>query len=96
MFVQIMEMHTDKFEEVKAIGEEWERATEGTRTVRRRLLGRDRDNPQRLVNIVFFDSYEAAMENSNLPETERLATKLTALLGGSPSFANLDVVEDRS
>ncbi len=46
--------------------------------------------------IVFFDSYESAMENSNLPETQAFAESLAALLDGPPTFLDLDVVEDRS
>ena len=59
-------------------------------------MTRDRNDPDRYVLIVFFDSYESAMENSNLPETAEFAEKQTALLEGSPSFSDLDIVEDRT
>jgi len=39
------------------------------RTVRRELLARDHSDPGRYFAIAFFDSYESAMENSDLPET---------------------------
>jgi hypothetical protein len=45
---------------------------------------------------VFFDSYESAMENSNLPVTQEFAQRMMALSDGPPSFFNLDVVEDRT
>ena len=64
--------------------------------MRRRVLCQDRDDPRRYVNIVFFDSYESAMQNSALPETERLSTDMVAHLDGPPAFMNLDVIEDRS
>jgi hypothetical protein len=46
--------------------------------------------------IVFFDSYESAMENSNLPETNEFSQKMMELLDGPPTFYNLDVVEDKT
>lgn len=94
-FVQIIEFHTSKPEEMQEVGNEWERATEGKRTVRRRILCQDRDQPGHFFNVVLFDSYEAAMENSTLPETESLSAKLASLTDGNPTFYNLDVVDDR-
>jgi hypothetical protein len=93
-FVQIIECRTKQFEQMRAVGEEWEKATEGKRKTRRRVLAQDRDNPGRYFNIVFFDSYEEAMENSALPETDRLSKKLMSFADGPPTFYNLDVVED--
>ena len=46
--------------------------------------------------LAFFDSYEAAMENSNLPETAEFSEKQAALLDGPLTFQDLDVIEDRS
>jgi hypothetical protein len=94
-FVQIIEFHTSKPEEMQEVGNEWETATEGKRTVRRRILCQDRDQPGHFFNVVLFDSYEAAMKNSRLPETEALSAKLASLTDGSPTFHNLDVVDDR-
>ena len=95
-FVQIIELRTKSSEELRALADEYLAATEGKRTVRRSVVTRDRNDPDRHVLIVFFDSYESAMENSNLPETTELAEKQRALLDGPPSFSDLDVVEDRS
>ena len=94
-FVQIMVYSTSKPAEMQAIADEWEKATNGKRTVVRRVLCEDRDNWGRYFNVVFFDSYEEAMENSALPETEALSTKMRALADGPPTFYNLDVVDDR-
>ena len=44
--------------------------------------------------VVFFDSYESAMENSNLPETAEFAEKQMTLLEGPPTFLDLDVIDD--
>ena len=95
-FIQIIEMRTKSPDELQALGEEFFAATEGKRTVRRSIVTRDRNDPERHVLIVFFDSYESAMENSNLPETAQFAEKQMALLDGPPSFADLDIIEDRT
>ena len=95
-FIQIIDLRTKNPDELEALGEEYFAATEGKRTVRRSILTRDHNDPERHVLIVFFDSYESAMENSNLPETSALAEKQAALLEGPPSFSDLDVVEERS
>jgi hypothetical protein len=95
-FVQIIEFRTSKYAEMQAVGQEWEKATEGSRRVGRRVMCQDRDNPGRYFNIVFFDSYEEAMENSNLPQTTEFSQKMMSLADGPPTFYNLDVVEDRS
>lgn len=95
-FIQIIEVRTKSSDELKALGDEFFAATEGKRTVRRSIVTRDRNDPERHVLIVFFDSYESAVENSNLPETAQFAEKQTALLDGPPSFSDLDIVEDRT
>ena len=93
-FVQIIEFRTSKFDEMRKVGDEWEAAAGGDRTVRRRVLCQDRDNPGRYFNIVFFDSYESAMENSNLPVTAEFSKRMMALGDGPPTFYNLDDVDD--
>ena len=45
--------------------------------------------------LAFFDSYESAMTNSNLPETSDFGHKQSALLDGPMQFTDLDVIEDR-
>jgi hypothetical protein len=95
-FIQIVEFRTDDIDQVDALEGEWERATEGKRTSQRSILTKDRNDPGRYMAIVFFDSYESAMTNSNLPETHEFAAKLGALVSDRPSFHDLDVLEDRS
>ncbi|MDQ2748360.1 MAG: hypothetical protein ABI775_02085 [Pseudonocardiales bacterium] len=94
-FVQIIEFQTSRFDEMKKIGDEWEAAVGDARTSRRRVLCQDRDNPGRYFNIVFFDSYESAMENSNQPATQEFSGKMMALGDGPPTFYNLDVVDEQ-
>src|SRR5215211_8728976 len=94
-FVQIIEFHSSKIDEMRALGDEWHERTAGDRKARRVLVCGDRDDPGRFFNIVFFDSYEEAMENSELPATQELSAKMMALGDGPPTFYNLDVVDDR-
>jgi quinol monooxygenase YgiN len=95
-FIQIIEVRTSKFEEIAALEDEYTKATEGKRTLRRSLITRDRNDPTRYLVIAFFDSYESAMVNSNLPETNEFGQKQAALLDGPMVFTDLDVVDDRS
>jgi hypothetical protein len=94
-FVQIIEYRTSRPAEMQAVADEWEKATEGKRKARRRVLCQDRDDSGRYFNVVFFDSYEEAMENSALPETDALSAKLMSFADGPATFYNLDVVDDR-
>jgi hypothetical protein len=93
-FVQIIEFRTSDIEGVRRIDEEWRRATEGRRTVRRELLARDRSDPDRYFAVVFFDSYESAMANSSLPETKASAEQYMKVSDGPPVFHDLDILED--
>lgn len=93
-FIQIFEYETSKPEEVQRLNEEWERATEGKRNAGRLIQTRHHDDPDRHCTIVFFDSYEEAMENSNLPETQEYAAKLRELIDGEPTYFDLDVIQD--
>jgi quinol monooxygenase YgiN len=94
-FIQIIEARTKDLDAMRALDEEWEKATEGKRTARRSIVTQDRNDPERIMIIVFFDSYESAMENSKLPETQEFAAKWAAATDGM-SFHDLDVVDDRS
>lgn len=93
-FVQIIEFRTSRFDEMRKVADEWAAAAGDQARVNRRVMGRDRDDPSRYMNIVFFDSYEAAMENSNNPVTQEFSRKMMELSDGAPTFYNLDVVED--
>lgn len=94
-FIQIIECQTDRYEEMMALEQEWQQATEGKRTLRRTIVARDRNDPKRHLVLAFFDSYDSAMENSNLPETTEFGQKQQALLDAPATFTDLDVLEDR-
>jgi hypothetical protein len=95
-FVQLIEFRAADVEEVRRIDDEWRRATEGKRTARRELLARDHSDPDRYFAVVFFDSYESAMENSSLPETQAAAEQYQKATTGQPVFYDLDILEDRA
>lgn len=89
-FVQIIEFKTSRIDEVRALVDKFDMedslAKGGTVTA-------DRDRPGTYLNIVQFDSWEAAQENSNRPQTSAFAQEMAALCDGPPTFYNLDVIE---
>jgi hypothetical protein len=92
---QVVQMQPPRFDEVEQLGKEWEASAGEGRTARRRMICQDRDRPGRYYNLVFFDSYEDAMRNSELPETNDFSQRMAALLDEPPEFFNLDGVEER-
>ena len=95
-FAQIIEFKSADIEGIRKAGEDWSQATEGKRTARRQLLARDRGDPDRYFMIVFFDTYESAMANSELPETQASAEVFASLADRPPTFYDLDILDDRS
>jgi quinol monooxygenase YgiN len=94
-FVQLIEMRTKQVDEIQRLEDEWERATEGKRTLRKSIVGRDRNDPDRHIVIAFFDDYDSAMTNSNLPETQTFGERQSALLEAPPTFTDLDIIDER-
>ncbi len=95
-FVQMIEFRTSKIDQMRKLDEEWGQKSGPDTTARRGVLCEDRDNPGRFFQVVFFDSYESAMKNSELPITQEFAQKMGALADGAPTFYNLNVIEDRT
>jgi quinol monooxygenase YgiN len=93
-FIQVIEFTTQKPDEVRALIDEISATTVDGGSVRRVDVCTDRDQPGRFVNIVQFESYEKAMENSDRPETQEFARRMAELADGPPRFSNLDVVAD--
>jgi quinol monooxygenase YgiN len=90
-FVQLVEFQTDNVAEFNATVDEWLETSKGWRTATRATLTQDRDKPGTYLQIIEFPSYDAAMENSNRPETGKFSERLAALCKGQPTFRNLDV-----
>jgi hypothetical protein len=91
-FVQIIEFTTSRFDEGQKLIEAYREKTKGRRAAGRGMTLRDRDNPNKYFSVVEFDSYEEAMRNNELPETQEVAAKLAELTDGPTVFHNLDVV----
>ena len=97
-FIQIIEFRTSRWDELQALAQEFEdsrnqAAASGASPTKIHVVG-DRDDPGRFLNIVEFESYEAAMENSNRPETGEFAAFLAKLCDGPLTFRNLDVLRE--
>lgn len=90
-FVQLIEYETTRADELNAVFEQWMKVTEGKRTVMHEMHAQDKDKPSHYVDIVEFPSYQKAMENSQLPETQQIAEQARALCTSEPRFVNLEV-----
>jgi len=93
-FVQVIEYQTSRIDEVTGLAEKFrdERIARGDTMVGRGTVTADRDRPGYYLSIVEFESYEAAMENSNRPDTNEFATRMAELCDGPPRFYNLDIL----
>jgi hypothetical protein len=94
-FVQVIDMHTDRWQEPDSLEDEWRKATDGKRTLRRSIITRDRKDPNHYVVLAFFDDYDSAMVNSNLPETGEFGARQQALLDQPIAFLDLDIIDDQ-
>ncbi|WP_190819397.1 DUF1059 domain-containing protein [Saccharopolyspora pogona] len=95
-FVQLIEFKTGKEAELNKLIDDWEEATGGKRTAKRAVLARDHEYPGSYYEFVEFPSYDEAMRNSRLPETDEISRKMRALCDEEPTFHNLDVVRAES
>ncbi|MER6344419.1 ester cyclase [Streptomyces sp. NPDC001595] len=93
-FVQVIDCKTSRFEEIDRLMDRWVDQTKGKRTATHSLIGKDRSDASHFIEIVEFPSYEEAMRNSNLPETDRIFRDMVALCDEMPTFTDLDVVRD--
>ncbi|HXY94527.1 MAG TPA: hypothetical protein VEP49_18760 [Acidimicrobiia bacterium] len=91
-FLQIIEIITDRIEELLAFEDEWRVAARGRKTGTADWLGADRERPGRYFSVNLFPSLEAADANGALPETNALAEQAMQL--GSATFYNCDVIHD--
>ena len=96
-FVQLIEFHSSRIDEVNAVMDEWTASVDGQADLPTRVLeGADRDRPGTYIQIVEFPSYDVAMRNSNKPETGEFAARLAKLCEGEPIFRNLDVTREET
>ncbi len=80
-FMQIIEMQTSRIDEVEALIRELRDRLDdgGSSAPRRGTMTADRDREGFYLSVVEFDSYEAAMENSDRPEVGEYAARLAKL-----------------
>jgi len=91
-FVQIIDFETDRFEEMRQLSQEMDQHFAGrSGGPTHRLVLKDRNQPNRYLVVVEFDSYEEAMANSDSPETAKFAQQMGALCTRPPSFTDCDV-----
>ncbi|GAA4878585.1 DUF1059 domain-containing protein [Pseudonocardia benzenivorans] len=95
-FVQLIEFTTDRIDAIADIEQEWLEAIGTDRTAVWGIVGADRSDPRRFVQVVGFPDAEQAAVNSKHPATSRIAEQLRALCDGDPVFRDLDVREVRA
>ena len=93
-FVQLIECRTSRLDEMNRLMDDWVEQTKGKRTATHAVVGKDRSDASHIVEVVEFASYEQAMRNSNLPETDRIFQEMVALCDEMPTFTDLEVVRD--
>ncbi len=93
-FIQMIDCRTSRFGELDRLMDTWVEQTQGKRTATHSMVGKDRSASDHYVEIIEFPSFEEAMRNSRLPETERTFQEMVALCDGTPSFTDLDVLRD--
>ena len=91
-FIQIIDYHTDRGDEMQKLLDEWRDTTEGRRTSASAITTRDREDASHYVTVVEFPSYDEAMRNNDLPETQKFATRMAELCSDAPKFLNLDEI----
>ncbi|WP_137993897.1 ester cyclase [Streptomyces vilmorinianum] len=93
-FVQIIDCKTSRVDDLNRLMDKWVEQTKGKRTATHSIVGKDRSDASHVVEIVEFPSYDVAMRNSQLPETDRIFREMVALCDEMPTFTDLDVVRD--
>ncbi|MDO0935679.1 ester cyclase [Streptomyces sp. DG2A-72] len=93
-FVQLIDCKTSRFDEMNRLMDTWVEQTKGKRTATHSVIGKDRSDALHFIEIVEFPSYEEAMRNSQLPETDKIFRDMVALCDEMPTFTDLDVVRD--
>ena len=91
-FIQVIDYRTSKGAEIEKLLDEYRDGTEGRRSTASSVTCRDREDDGHYVTIVEFPSYEEAMRNNELPETQAFAARMMALCDGEPRWLNLDEI----
>jgi hypothetical protein len=91
MFIQVIQSHSSKRDEVRQLFAEWgaEPQAEPNGWLGGTYGFTDDDQ---LFAVIRFESKEAAMANSARPETDAMSQKMAALMDGPPTFLDCDDV----
>ena len=92
-FIQSMDFATERRDEILEVMGRWSADAMGNGTAQRATMAEDRSAPGRFVMVVWFESHEAAAENSARPETGAFAEEFASLCSDGPVFREFDVVE---
>ncbi len=92
-FIQSMDFATERRDEILDVMGRWSADAIGNGTAQRATLAEDRSAPGRFVLVVWFESAEAAAENSSRPETGVFAEEFASLCSDGPEFREFDVVQ---
>lgn len=93
-FVQIIDCKTTRYDDLDRLMDTWVEQTKGKRTATHSMVGKDRSADDHYIEIIEFPSYEEAMRNSHLPETDRTFQEMVALCDEMPNFTDVDVLRD--
>ncbi|HEX9856701.1 MAG TPA: hypothetical protein VGC47_15425 [Acidimicrobiia bacterium] len=94
-FTQHVIVNVPDEEAMTALMKEWEdeEASDAPGFLGGRIL-KFREKPGRYVIQADFDSWEAAEQNNERPETQRWAARLAEIIEGEPKYENLDVLQE--
>jgi hypothetical protein len=93
-FIQLIEYRTTQPEAVDELLSQWIADSGGRRTATRTRVGRDHHDGDHFVEILEFPSYDEAMRNSEMPETNGIHERFVQLCAEPPRFVDLDVVRE--
>ena len=91
MFIQVIQAKSSKRDEVRALMQEWDAATDNEASG---FLGATNGftDDGTFIGVVRFESKEKAMANSARPETDAMAKRLAELMDGPPEFHDCEDV----
>jgi len=92
-FIQSIDFATERRDEVLELMGRWSADAIGNGTAQRGTMAENRSTPGRFVMAVWFESPEAAAENSARPETGAFAEEFASLCSDGPEFREFDVVK---
>lgn len=92
-FIQTIEFTTEQRDDMLELMGRWSADAMANGTAQRGTMAADRGRTGRYIMAVWFESPEAAAENSDRPETGAFAEQFAGLCSDGPHFHEYDVVE---